>query len=114
MTGIEAVTPTAAISPHRMPLLVEKPAAATGVVWMSRLVRIRANRNSFQPPMKLRIATATRPGAATGTRQNRPHCEQPSISAASSISRGTSRKKPTMIQATSGVMYTGHTRIRAQ
>ena len=63
MTGIEAVTPTAAISPHRMSLLVENPAAATGLVRMSRLVRIRANGNSFQPPMKFRIATATRPGA---------------------------------------------------
>ena len=61
---------------------------------VSRLMRMRAARNSFQELMKANKATVTRPGVAKGrkTLVRRFHDEHPSITAASSISRGIASK----------------------
>ena len=58
------------------------------------LVSVIANRNSFQAKMKTSRPAVTTPGAASGTTTLRKawKCVAPSISAASSSSRGISRK----------------------
>jgi hypothetical protein len=60
--------------------------------------------NSFQTFTKVSKKIAIRPGSASGmlTRRSAPKGEQPSISAASSRSRGMASKKPLAIQTLSG------------
>ena len=54
------------------------------------LPRMTANRNSFQVPIRIRIAAAAMPGRAAGmvTRNRVPRREQPSIRAARSSETG--------------------------
>ncbi len=71
---------------------------ATGVVRASREeVSVSASRYSFQAAMKARIAVVASPGAASGmiTFRNAWKFVAPSTSAASSRSRGISRKNDT-------------------
>ena len=60
----------------------------------SRLMKMSAARNSFQELMKANSATVTSPGTASGRkmRVRRRQAMQPSIIAASSISRGIASK----------------------
>ncbi|MNC87350.1 hypothetical protein D3C83_30690 [compost metagenome] len=69
-----------------------------------RLPRMTANRNSFQVPIRIRIAAAAIPGRAAGivTRKSVPSREQPSIRAAFSSETGTSMKKLRNNQMISG------------
>ena len=77
----------------------------TGSVWMSgSVMMIRAKKNSFQVWIKTNNAAVRIPGAASGKTTLRRTCRrlQPSISAASSISTGTSRKNVVRIQIARG------------
>ena len=62
--------------------------------------------NSFQAVTKAKTAVAKMPGAETGssTRRMKPVREQPSISDASSSSRGTASKKPFSMKVQSGMV----------
>ena len=87
---------------------------ATGsVVDAAVCVRINANRNSFQATIRQNTTVAASPGFATGstTRTSTPIRESPSIMAASSSSRGISRKKPCIIQTTKGKLKAVYTMI---
>src|SRR5262245_2661579 len=78
---------------------------STIMVLGSAPVRMTANKNSFQVVIKAKSATTARPGTMMGkiTRSKACKCEQPSMSAASSISFGTSRMKPIMSQTAKGI-----------
>src|SRR5262247_507422 len=104
MFGSMTITAAALISPYRGPASVLSPAMTTGKVLASTPLKISANRNSFQEARNPKIAATTSPGAAMGmtTRTRTPSGEQPSISAASSTSSGTSTKNPTRSQMEKG------------
>ena len=75
------------------------------MVLVSMPVSTTAKRNSFQVAMKANSATTAMPGAMIGTttRTSEPSREQPSIIAASSISTGKSRRKPTSSHTAKGM-----------
>ena len=87
ITGKMASIPVAAtseLSVWKVP--PTRPESLTVIGTALRVVRMRPKRNSFQAPMKAKIAVATTPGAETGmiTRKSAPSREQPSIRAAAS------------------------------
>ena len=71
----------------------------------SRVVKLRARRNSFHDAMKVRSPAAATDGAASGswTRQSRPRGPSPSSVAASSSSFGSSRNPDGEGEAEGGV-----------
>ena len=71
-----------------------------GSVRVCRPARITENRKLFHENTKDRIAVATTPGFTSGSamRQKTPRGEQPSMSAASSRSAGTSSKNEIITQ----------------
>src|SRR5215470_2269810 len=75
-----------------------------GKVRVERPARITEKRKLFQENTKERMAVATTPGLTRGRamRQKAAKYEQPSISAASSRSAGTSSKKEIMTQMMMG------------
>ena len=105
-SGTIVTTPTVAATSQsigRWALI--SPAAPIGIVfWSSELIRYRPTRNSFQMKMLEKIAATRIPGRTSGrsTLSSVPHGPHPSRAAAASMSRGTSSKKPIMIQMTSG------------
>src|SRR5687767_13249304 len=103
--GTIATTPAALITPHLISYCVTRPAIPTGnVIAASVCVRTSANKNSFQEIIRQNTAVAANPGATRGNKTLRkaPRRESPSTMAASSNSRGTSIKKPRIIQTTKG------------
>src|SRR5690242_9555833 len=94
--GTDTITDAAMICPHGSsyalaPLI---NAIATGTVRFSGVsVNVSANRNSFHAATNASSPVLTSAGAITGanTREAMIHGEAPSMIAASSISRGTSR-----------------------
>src|SRR5262245_45559419 len=78
---------------------------STIIVLVSMPVSTMANRNSFQVAMNENSATTAMPGAMIGTTTcaSARSREQPSIMAASSISTGKSRRKPTRSQTENGM-----------
>ena len=85
------------------PLVYE--VTSTIMVLVSIPVSTTAKRNSFQVAMNENSATTAMPGAMIGTttRTRAPSREQPSIMAASSISTGKSRRKPTSSHTANGM-----------
>ena len=77
---------------------------STIMVFVSIPVSTTAKRNSFQVAMKAKRATTAMPGAMMGTItwMSARRREQPSIMAASSISMGNSRRKPTRSHTAKG------------
>ena len=106
-TGITVTTPTVEVTFHSIERsIVSRPEAPTGVVCEAPVDTMNTpNRNSFQVKMAHRMAVVTSPGADSGSSTRASACQrlQPSISAASSISRLTSSKKPRISQTTSGM-----------
>src|SRR6267378_1551031 len=88
---------------------------AMGSVRVSRPARMTEKRKLFQENTNERIAVATMPGLTSGSamRQKTPKYEQPSISAASSRSAGTSSKNEIMTQMMIGSPTMRWVRIRA-
>ena len=78
---------------------------STIIVFVSIPVSTIANRNSFQVAMNAKSATTAMPGAMIGTTTwtSARRREQPSIIAASSISTGKSRRKPTRSHTANGM-----------
>jgi hypothetical protein len=70
------------------------------------VIKVAANRNSFQAWIIDHVATAMMPGRAMGTITIQKACQrvQPSIRAASSRENGTCAKKPRISQTHSGNM----------
>ncbi len=100
-----ATVPAADISPHSSSYCETSPAMPTGSVVVAEVVvRMSANRNSFQARMIAKIAVAARPDAVSGStmRTNTVMRLQPSTSAASSSSTGTSWMNARIIQVTNG------------
>ena len=87
-----------------MPPVVNE-VTSTIIVFVSIPVRTIANRNSFQVAMNAKSATTAMPGAMIGTMTctSARRREQPSIMAASSISIGNSRMKPTSSHTAKGM-----------
>ena len=85
-------------------MYVTSPTVPTHFV--SVLRNVLAKKNSFQPVIKPKVAAATTPGRADGstTRYRDPRRVQPSVSAASSSSRGTPSKNPSSIHRHSGTV----------
>ena len=84
---------------------VTRPWTPTGnVCAFGVLVRMSANRNSLQENEKTMTPAARSPGVASGRRMCRNAVQRlaPSASAASSISRGISVRKPFNIQIVNG------------
>lgn len=81
---------------------------STIMVFVSMPVSTIANRNSFQVAMNEKSATTARPGAMMGTTTDTSarSREQPSMRAASSISTGKSRRKPTSSHTAKGTYRT--------
>src|SRR5215208_3004013 len=103
--GTIATEAAALITPHLISYCVTRPAIPTGkVIAASVCVSTSANRNSFHETIKQNTAVAASPGVTSGntTRTSAPKRESPSTSAASSRSRGSSAKKPRIIQTTNG------------
>ena len=66
-TGRTMTLPAAIMIPHDTPMSVTKPASSNGSVGAFLLVRMMANRKSFQARTMLKIADAARPGRLRGT-----------------------------------------------
>ena len=91
--------------PHTISQQVTCSARATGIVFdEGEGASNNANKNSFQENIYANIIVAINPGAERGKviLINAPKEEHPSINAASSISRGISKKKPLIIQIING------------
>ena len=88
---------------------------AMGSVRVSRPARITEKRKLFQENTNERIAVAITPGRTSGSaiRTNTPRYEQPSISAASSSSEGTSSKNEIITQMMMGRLTMRWVRISA-
>jgi len=78
---------------------------STIIVLVSIPVSTTANRNSFHVAMNAKSATTASPGAMIGTTTwtSARSREHPSIIAASSISTGKSRRKPTSSHTANGM-----------
>ena len=87
-----------------MPWDVWKLSKATVAVVVFPLVRMSANRNSFQAPTKTNTAVAKIPPRASGatTWVRTCHSVAPSIRAASTRFAGRSRRNPRTIQIANG------------
>ena len=105
MFGSMTITAAALISPYSGPMSVVNPAMTTGKVLAFTPLRISAKRNSFHDDQEREDRGDHEPG-----RDDRDHDPQedararpqPSIMAASSISSGTSTKKPMRSQMVNG------------
>src|SRR5437899_236784 len=100
-----ATVEAAAISPQGIVYSPGKSAIPTGRVWtLGSVITMSAKKNSFHAWIKTNSATVRIPSTASGriTLYNAYSQLQPSTSAASSISLGTSRKKVVRIQTTKG------------
>lgn len=103
--GIVNSTDAAMSGFHSTVNLPKKDVRPTGMVLSSsRFMNVIANINSFHAPMNAKIADATIPCSERGNTilVKAPSLEHPSISAASSSSRGISSKKPFNIHTVSG------------
>ena len=92
------------ILPQYISLSVIKLVKAKGAVLATILVKISANKNSFQAKIKQSIAVAAMPGLANGKIIFQSACirEHPSIIADSSNSSGISIKKARIIHIARG------------
>ena len=108
-------TAPAAISGYFVSFSCAYLAIATGTVAVWRAVRLSATTKSFQLWMNTRIAVAAIPGITTGTITRLSICSvpQPSMRAASSSSRGTSRMNDAISQIPSGRLRVACARITA-
>src|SRR5579885_1791022 len=108
-TGTVASVPMAMISPHLMSKDVMNSAMPTGMVFeLPSVMRMLANRNSFQDSTNTKTPTEKVPGKAKGRKIRRKALKKdaPSTQAASSISRGIFSKKERNIQSANGNVNT--------
>src|SRR5215475_7369247 len=103
-SGAIAAVESAAMDHQLMPWEPVWLATMTGSVLALVLVSNAAKKYSFQHSTSERMKAATMPGSATGStmRRNALQTEQPSISAASSSSRGIVPNWSRMTQMTMG------------
>ena len=107
MVGLKkrgVITAVAAIGPHSSPRSVINPAITTGSVLDLLILKITANKNSFQAPTNAKIADAMIPGLVSGKMisKNRFVNPHPSNIADSSNSSGSCSKNPIISHITSG------------